>query len=127
MKENKYRYMFKQIIHRDISFHYLTLKEIEEGAVIKILQSGMIENGYILIAKDLFTGFLDKNEKELYEGDTVKGEYECLMQTHSFIGEIVYCISDGCWVIDCGSWSRHLGAFIQEGQVVEKIGDRRIN
>lgn len=50
--EQKFRYIFKNKYFSDFSFYYLSLKEIEEGILTKILQSGMIENGYELIGRD---------------------------------------------------------------------------
>jgi len=72
MKEIKFRYIFKNEIFNDISIYYLTLKEIENGDLNKILKSGMIENGYKIIARDLFIGYKDINNKDIYSTDTLK-------------------------------------------------------
>lgn len=57
MEETKIRYVFKNRYFCDLSFYYLSLKEIEDGALDKIQQSGMIENGYELINQDKYTNF----------------------------------------------------------------------
>ena len=72
MKENKFRYVFKNIISNDISIYYFTLKEIEDGGLNKVLKSGMLENGYRLIARNVCSDLEDKNGKEIYEEDIVK-------------------------------------------------------
>lgn len=47
--EDKFRYTFENDIFGDISTYVLTIDEIKQGALQEILNSGMKENGYILI------------------------------------------------------------------------------
>lgn len=60
------------MIFNEFSYYYLTLEEIENGAVNQILKSGMVENGYELVARDISICIEDKNKKEIYENDILK-------------------------------------------------------
>lgn len=71
MKTIKFRYVLKNLFN-DISIYYFTLEEIENNAINKMLNSGMKNNGYKIIAKDLFTGLKDKNNKEIYIFDIIE-------------------------------------------------------
>jgi hypothetical protein len=64
--------MFQSLIFNDTSVYYLTLEEIEAGAVQKIMSSGMQEHGYKLVARNIATGYRDKHNKDIYENDTLK-------------------------------------------------------
>ena len=45
----KLKYVFKNQIFGDVSEYILTEEEIKTGSLQKILNSGMIENGYELV------------------------------------------------------------------------------
>jgi hypothetical protein len=45
-----------------------------------------------------FLGILDKNMKEVYEGDIVKGKYG--LEGIDIIGEVIYSYDLCCWVVD---------------------------
>ena len=92
MENLKFRYVFKHKIFNDISMYYFTIKDIENGKVAKVLKSGMIENGYELIARDLYIGYKDINRKEIYENDIVVVDDREIGAKDISKGEIYWCL-----------------------------------
>lgn len=69
MREIKFRLVCKDMSER-IFYEFVSLQDLIFGKYnVEVI--GMIQE---IIGKDEFTGLLDKNEKEIYEGDIVKRE-----------------------------------------------------
>lgn len=72
MKNIKIRYILK---HKgEIKVVFVTLEEIEQGKMDEYLmqKSEKFRSEDTVIARSLWTGKLDKNEKEIYEGDVIQ-------------------------------------------------------
>ncbi len=115
----KFRYTFKhKIFKKEVSLYHFTLEEIEKGALIQVLNSGMIENGYELISRDQYVGVKDINSKEIYERDNIK----CLKlepgRNYTSNSEVLFLNSRGAYVEigDGITFLRELG----EIEIIEK-------
>ena len=102
MRDIRFRYMIsceiidknKKTIKQYIAPTYLMLKEIEE---IKILKEYKLRDGSILyvrdiIARDLYTGYLDVDSEEIFEND------KCISQMDERIGYIMFV--KGQWIFE---------------------------
>lgn len=75
MREIKFRYVFKNK-DGEVVICVLTLQQIQDGWARETIDSKAV-SGFELISVSQFTGLLDKNVKEIYEGDIIKvtGEF----------------------------------------------------
>lgn len=71
MEEIKFRYRIKVIETGEILTQFYTLEEIELGLLTN-------KNSYKfeILSRDLWTGEIDEEKKEIFEGDIVKGIFK---------------------------------------------------
>lgn len=103
MREIKFRYVFKHTKSNKFKYLIYTLKEIEEGILIKNINL-MDTIGFKLISRDEYIGFNDKEEKEIYENDYIP-----------FLGFVEWDSKYGTW----NTWRK-------EGESVEDFCKRHI-
>jgi hypothetical protein len=71
-REIKFRYVFKHLVTGDLKSEVFTLDQIQNE--VKHLIAVAYDSGYRLIARDEFTGRVDKCGKEIYRGDILQAD-----------------------------------------------------
>lgn len=132
MRDIRFRYMIScelidkenNVIKEYIAPTYLMLKEIEE---VKILKEYKLKDGNILkirdiIARDMFTGYIDVDSEEIFEND------KCINQMDERIGYIMFI--KGQWVFEIEADSMNTVGKVENiplescHWIIRKIGTR---
>ena len=75
-REIKFKYIWSNPTKTNFLTEIFTLDQIERGEQFMVLENEPLLKNYRIVAILQWTGLLDKNGKEIYEGDSVQKIYK---------------------------------------------------
>ncbi|MCY8401471.1 YopX family protein [Bacillus haynesii] len=90
MREIKFRYVLRDRVTEEIFDRFLILNDLETGLEVAYDFDSPRFIDCELVGRCEYTGLKDKNGREIYEGDVVKGINFNMTRPQRFIGEVEY-------------------------------------
>ena len=98
-REIKFKYIWSNPTKTNFLTEIFTLDQIERGEQFMVLENEPLLKNYRIVAILQWTGLLDKNGKEIYEGDSVQKIYKGKAYQ---VCEVKF--NDGTFVVDDFDW-----------------------